>query len=134
MTSIGYLDTILKKVNKREPTQLILYYFDRANVNFIKTNIVKLVKQRVGGNINISESSTIDLMVEVYTAEIVHNRVMDLKTTISKMNLKVINNGVNLGHTQTALEKYRQTNDNVRLCHYPRCTKTEKKIPFGSTI
>ena len=129
-----YLDVILKKVNRREPTQVILYYFDRANVNFIKENIITTVKQEIGSTIAISESNTIDLMVEVYNKELIHNRIHDVEQTISKMNLNTIKNGIKLGHSQTAIEKYRQNVDKVRVCHYPMCTKVEKKVMTGSTV
>lgn len=117
-----YLDAILKKVHTDTPTQLILYYFDIINVRFIKEKIIEKVQNETSKDIQISAVDIVDIMVEQYHNELVHNKIVNLEDTISKLNSRVIAYGIETSKSQIRIDKYRQGIYTPRYCEYPKCS------------
>jgi hypothetical protein len=117
-----YLEIVLKKLNLKSPTQLVLYYFDIANVEFIMKRIITRVEQDTSKVIKLKTSDIIDMMVERYELNVVRNQIHSLDRTISSLNSSVIEDAVKMAKSQINIEKYRSGMYEPKFCDYPRCS------------
>ena len=118
-----YLDVVLKATGSRRANQVMLYFFDTENVEFIKKVIEETTKKQLNYAIDFDTNAVFEIMVEVYQQEILRHEVHDMLETISDMNTRAIKKGVIDANSAAAMQKYRKTLAGPRFCDMPICTK-----------
>lgn len=128
---MNYLEKVLTATSSTEPTQFILYFFDKINVNYLKEKIQNETFNELQTKINVNTEDVFELMVIVYKKEILHNIITDIKQTIKKVNNEVIKLGVESSKSSITMSKYRDTYYTTRMCDLPECTTNDKKLGFN---
>jgi hypothetical protein len=119
-----YLRYIMLKVGQEYPSQVMLYFFDSINIEYI----VDYIGRRNNGT-TFDRDSVESTMVEVYRDFRLKNNVSDVLSAVKKLNTDTVNRLDYKASLHNVMKRYRTQGSKPSICNYPVCTKkwqTEK--------
>jgi len=115
-----FLKYVIVKTNSNGPTQLLLYYFDPLNIDFLlKYTRNKLNKD---SKINITSEYIIEQMIDIYTMELMTRNSKTPIEFVEDANKKLINKTTENVKSMETITEYRHSLYNPKVCDYPKCS------------